>query len=148
MGVARDVDEFDTLERSAVELGGGGAAGLCLMVSADGRFKTYPLPERGELTLGRGSRSDIRIEHPSVSRRHALLRLGARIEVEDLHSANGVRIQDRPLPAGGRSVVHVGEAMEVGEVMLVIRRANQAVRPRRLWPHGYFEGRVEEQCAR
>jgi len=38
--------------------------------------------------------------------------------------------------------------IELGEVMLVVRRATSAVRPRRLWPHGYFEGRVEEQCAR
>ncbi len=141
----RGVDELETIERPG---GGDGAGGLCLMVSADGRFKTHPLPERGTVSLGRSSGNAIRIEHPSVSRRHALLHVGATMEIEDLNSANGVRVQDRTLPPSGRAAVQIGETVELGEVMLVVRRAGAAVRPRRLWPHGYFEGRVEEQCAR
>ncbi|MGZ3443659.1 MAG: sigma 54-interacting transcriptional regulator, partial [Polyangia bacterium] len=149
--MAKSVDECDTVERVRSRGGGGGAAesgALVLLVSADGRYHTYPLPERGEVSLGRGSTNTIRIEHPSVSRQHALLRLGARIEIEDLDSSNGVRVQDRPLPAQGRAPVAIGEVIELGEVMLVVRRAISAARPRRLWPHGYFEGSVEEQCAR
>ena len=148
--MAKSADDLDTLERPRTGGGGKGAesGALVLLVSADGRFTTHPLPERGEVSLGRGSNNRIRIEHPSVSRQHAVLRLGARIEIEDLNSSNGVRVQDRPLPAQGRSPVAVGEVIEIGEVMLVVRRATSAVRPRRLWPHGYFEGRVEEQCAR
>ncbi|HEX6795218.1 MAG TPA: sigma 54-interacting transcriptional regulator, partial [Casimicrobiaceae bacterium] len=142
--MTRRIDELETLERS----GGGDGSGLCLMVSVDGRFHTHLLPERGIVSLGRGSGNTIRIEHPSVSRRHALLHVGATLEIEDLNSANGIRVQDRRLVAGERSSLQIGEAIEFGEVMLVVRRAGTAVRPRRLWPHGYFEGRVEEQCAR
>ena len=143
--MTKSIDDLDTVERPG---GVEGGRGLCLMVSVDGGFTTHSLPERGEVSLGRGSGNTIRIEHPSVSRRHGLLRIGADIEIEDLDSANGVRIHDRPLPAGGRSPVRINEAIELGEVMLVVRRAATAKRPRRVWPHGYFEGRVEEQCAR
>jgi two-component system, NtrC family, response regulator AtoC len=143
--VVRGIDELDTIERPGPD---GGAGGLCLMVSADGRFRTHPLPERGVVSLGRSSGNAIRIEHPSVSRRHALLHVGATIEIEDLDSANGVRVQDRSVAPKTRAPVHIGETVELGEVMVVVRRAPGAVRPRRLWPHGYFEGRVEEQCAR
>jgi DNA-binding NtrC family response regulator len=152
--VAKNIDDSETVERvrrsgsSGNAVGSGEPGGLVLMVSADGRFDTYPLPERGEVSLGRGSQNSIRIEHPSVSRRHARLHVGERLEIEDLQSCNGVRVQDQPLQSGGRAPVAIGEVIEIGEIMLVVRRAASAVRPRRLWPHGYFEGRVEEQCAR
>jgi DNA-binding NtrC family response regulator len=146
--VGSGTDEFDTVERPGVRLGGDGGAGLCLMVTIDGGFRTYGLPERGAVSLGRASGNAIRIDHPSVSRRHAVLHVGANLEIEDLESVNGVRIQDRPLPKRGRVSVKIGEMIELGEVMVVVRRSPAAVRPRRLWPHGYFEGRVEEQCAR
>jgi DNA-binding NtrC family response regulator len=145
--VSRSDDEFDTVERRNATVENN--RGLTLMISAEGLFQTHALPDRGDLSLGRSSENTVRIAHPSVSRRHAILHVGDTIEIEDLASANGVRVQDRPVPANTRAAVEVGEVVELGDVMLVIRRAApQAVRPRRLWPHGYFEGRVEEQCAR
>src|SRR5439155_4438032 len=29
-----------------------------------------------------------------------------------------------------------------------VQRRRPAFRPRRVWPHGYFEGRLEEECER
>ncbi|HEX6835134.1 MAG TPA: sigma 54-interacting transcriptional regulator, partial [Polyangia bacterium] len=86
--------------------------------------------------------------HPSVSRHHALLRVGGRVEIEDLGSANGVRLHDRRLLPGRPVEVAVGELVELGQVMLFLRRATATARPRRVWPHGYFEARVEEQVTR
>jgi DNA-binding NtrC family response regulator len=153
--LASSSDDFDTLERRAVVIGGGkggstggGNGGLSLLVGSDAGFHSHRLPAQGEVSLGRSSRNTIRIEHPSVSRSHAILHVGATLEIEDLNSINGVRVQDRELRAGTRAAVEVGEVIELGEVMVVVRRATAAVRPRRIWPHGYFEGRVEEQCAR
>jgi len=143
--VTRSGDDSETIERRRGDAGGGE---LCLLVSAEGLLRAHPLPERGEVSLGRGSGNTIRIEHPSVSRRHAVLRVGNTLEIEDLNSANGVRVHDRAVPRQGRAPVAVGEAIEIGEVLLVVRRTTAPARPRRLWPHGYFEGRVEEQCAR
>jgi DNA-binding NtrC family response regulator len=144
--VTRNNDDSVTLERRRGDGGSGGE--LCLTLSAEGLFRAHSLPARGQVSLGRGSDNTIRIAHPSVSRRHAILHIGDTLEIEDLNSANGVRVHDRPVPRQGRSPVVVGEVVEMGEVMLVVKRVAAAPRPRRLWPHGYFEGRVEEQCAR
>jgi two-component system response regulator AtoC len=136
-------DEDDTLRPSQ-----GPAQGLCLLVSADGIFATWPLPEEGEVTIGRKSGSDVRIDHASISRQHARLRIGDSLVIEDLGSVNGTRVREQPLEAGRSAHIEVGEVVELGSVMVMVRRASAQVRPRRLWPHGYFEGRVEEECAR
>ncbi|HEX8952592.1 MAG TPA: sigma 54-interacting transcriptional regulator, partial [Polyangia bacterium] len=126
----------------------GDAEPLCLVVSVDGTLATHALPSEGEITIGRSSANTIHIDHPSVSRRHALLRIGARIEIEDLGSSNGVSVRDQLLTPGRAAIFAVGELVELGQVMLFLRRAIATVRPRRVWPHGYFEARVEEQCTR
>lgn len=50
--------------------------------------------ERGELIVGRDREAQIQLDEPLVSRFHARIRIGAQGEaiVEDLHSANGVRV--------------------------------------------------------
>src|SRR4029079_2388202 len=48
-----------------------------------------PLPALGKLILGRADDADVRIDDPSVSRRHAVLHLGAPMRIEDLGSSNG-----------------------------------------------------------
>jgi DNA-binding NtrC family response regulator len=141
--LANSDEEFDTLERPS-----GGESGLSLVISGEGVFKTCPLPDRGEVTIGRASDNVIRISHPSVSRHHAMLHIDRRLEIQDLGGANGVRVQDQQVEPNGRRFIAVGEMVELGEVMLVVRRAAATARPRRVWPHGYFEGRLEEQCAR
>jgi two-component system, NtrC family, response regulator AtoC len=141
--VTKSADDV-TVERSRE----GGEGALCLVITAVGIFRTHPLPDEGDVTIGRGSANGIRVDHRSVSRQHAILHIGKTLEIEDLDSANGIRVRDRKLAPRTRTPVAVGEAIELGEVMLVVRGNNAPVRPRRMWPHGYFEGRVEEQCAR
>jgi DNA-binding NtrC family response regulator len=108
------------------------------------------LPETGSLSIGREPTSDFVVNHPSVSRRHALLHLDGDVHVEDLGSANGVRLQGESIPSGSRVPVRLGEVIELGEVIAIVRPSRLAATPRarRIWPHSYFEGRVEEQCAR
>ena len=67
---------------------------LSLLVLGDGFFAAHPLPDAGELVVGRGEDSDILVDDPSVSRRHARLRIGETLSVEDLGSANGTRVGD------------------------------------------------------
>src|SRR3954468_2893208 len=85
--LTRNNDDSVTLERRRGDGAGGGE--LCLTVSAEGLFRAHSLPAHGEVSLGRASGNTIRIEHPSVSRRHAVLRVGETLEIEDLNSANG-----------------------------------------------------------
>ncbi len=52
--------------------------------------------ERTQLTIGRDSSNDIRLDVPQVSRYHAQLqRVGARYRVRDLRSANGTFVNDQ-----------------------------------------------------
>lgn len=74
------------------------------------------------LLLGRGEAADVRLAHASVSRAHARLELGdAGLVVEDLASANGVRVDGVPL--AGRAPVQVGSVVHVGGVRVIVRVA-------------------------
>ena len=47
---------------------------------------TSVLPNEGEVLVGRGENSDVRIDEDSISRKHAIIRVGERITIEDLGS--------------------------------------------------------------
>jgi DNA-binding NtrC family response regulator len=86
----------------------------------------YALPGRDALVVGRGRDVDVHVEHSSVSRRHAVLHLGASTRIEDLGSANGTRIDGRALASGSQEPLPLGAIVELGEVRLVLcnERAN------------------------
>lgn len=86
----------------------------------DGGALASILPESGAITIGRSSSCDVRIDHPSVSRRHALLHVGAVYRIEDVGSANGTRVAGRPLGSGMPALVSPGEIIEIGAAVLVI----------------------------
>ncbi len=73
------------------------------------------------LIVGRGEEADIRIEDASVSRRHARLTVGDRVEVEDLGSTNGTRVRDRALSEGERVTLAPGDLVEFGGVLCLMR---------------------------
>jgi DNA-binding NtrC family response regulator len=81
--------------------------------------RTFPLPRDGTVTIGRGEGNNVRIDDPSVSRNHAVLRVGSRLVIQDLGSANGTMVRDR---AGAGSV---GETLNVRQ--LLGREADLAV---------------------
>jgi DNA-binding CsgD family transcriptional regulator len=78
------------------------------------------VPAAGPCLLGRSSRCDLTVDHPSVSRRHAeLLVLGARRRVTDLRSRNGTfvdgeRVRQAEVVAQGRQVRFGGVTFLVG----------------------------------
>jgi len=124
----------------------GGRLGL-LVVFGQG-VVSFPLPESGELSLGRATDSDLRVDDDSLSRRHASLQIdeGA-VSVRDLGSQNGTRLNGRPV--GGEWVPFaLGDALQLGEVTAVLQRTEAARAQRRLWTHDYFEARLEEECAK
>ncbi len=124
------------------------ASRLSLLVIGDGVHATHPLPERGEVVIGRGREAQVTIDARSVSRRHALLRIGPPMTIEDLGSANGTRVRGAALVPGEPVVVAVGETVDLGSTLILVQARSSAVRPRRLWAHGYFEARLEDECAR
>ena len=132
-----------------VESNGDLSAGhLALVVVADGQATVHDLPPRGEITVGRGDRSDVVIDHPSVSRLHVRLHLGNGVEVEEMSSTNGSRVGARVLGSGERVTVALGEAVTLGQVTLLVQDRGLVHRQRRVWGHDYFENRTEEECQR
>ena len=79
------------------------------------------LPANGTLTIGRSTSCDVRIDHASVSRKHAILHLGTVPRVEDAGSQNGTRVAGRMAVAGAPVPVAPGEVIELGQVVLVIQ---------------------------
>jgi two-component system response regulator AtoC len=87
----------------------------------EGGSLTRPLPASGTLTIGRSTSCDVRIDHASVSRKHAILHLGAVPKVEDAGSQNGTRVAGRMAVSGAPVAVAPGEVIELGQVVLVIQ---------------------------
>ncbi|APR87054.1 Response regulator of zinc sigma-54-dependent two-component system [Minicystis rosea] len=106
-----------------------------VIVVAGEQVTTHALPEAGSVSIGRGEDCDLRIDHGSVSRRHALLHIGPPLRIEDLGSANGTFVcaPEKPGdPAGTQPMrrfsrqsvdITVGEQVNVGAATLVVRRS-------------------------
>lgn len=79
---------------------------LLLIARIGSRIHRFPLRE-GKLTVGSADQCDITLNHPSVSRKHALIQVeGGTVTVSDLGSRNGTRVGRRrittiPLGPGG-----------------------------------------------
>jgi two-component system, NtrC family, response regulator AtoC len=121
---------------------------LRLRIAGAGMFAVRSLPSSGQLLIGRADEADVMIDDPSVSRRHAILHLGATLCIEDLGSANGTVIGGKRIGSNELREIAPGDAIELGAVMLMVQKPVEIERPRRIWTHGYFEGRVEEECMR
>ena len=120
---------------------------LCLLVVGEQQFATHWLPERGEVTIGRAKSCDIRINEPSIAPKHALLRMDGELTIEDLGSSSGTRVGDEVAEPGKRLGVGPGASISLGAVSVVVQKNSRAP-PRRIWTHGYFESRLEEECIR
>jgi transcriptional regulator with PAS, ATPase and Fis domain len=106
----------------AREPGGGGRTPLSLHVIGDRLSAIHPLPSEGEVTIGRSDAADVRIKDPSISRTHAILRIGPPLCVEDAGSANGVRVGGRRLARGETAEIGLGEAVDLGSVTIVVKK--------------------------
>ncbi len=103
------------------DAGQGDVRPLCLEITLpDVAPYTISLTGESEVILGRSRSARVQLEHRTVSREHARLRISSAIDVEDLGSRNGTRVRGADLVAGQISVVGLGEIFEVGSVVLRI----------------------------
>jgi transcriptional regulator with AAA-type ATPase domain len=96
---------------------------LVLRVIGDGVFASHELPARGQLVIGRSQKADVRIQHESISRQHAVLHVGPKLFLQDLESHNGTHVGGREVAAGASVEVKLQEVIELGGVMLVVQAA-------------------------
>lgn len=106
-----------------------------LTVLLAGSKRIHPLPLFGQVTIGRGEDNDIRIDDSSVSRSHARLHLGPPLRIEDIGSANGIRVTTHRAKAGtaelietrvpprGSLEVSEGSRIVIGATVLIVHHA-------------------------
>jgi DNA-binding NtrC family response regulator len=102
-----------------------GAVGLApdvLVVLGDGVLRTIDLVAP-EVSIGRAPDCDVVIEHPSLSRRHAVLRPGPPATVQDLDTTNGTRLGGGLRRGGPPVSLHAGDSFSIGPIAFVIARA-------------------------
>jgi transcriptional regulator with PAS, ATPase and Fis domain len=122
----------------------GSPARLSMRLVGEGILISHPLPPRGDVVIGRGAESDLRVDDPSISRKHAVVTVdGDQVRIKDLGSANGTRIGERALEPGESVDVAPGEVVDLGSVMLIVQRGYSGQRSPRVPPHGDVEAGVD-----
>lgn len=107
------------------------------LVGRGGPYDGMHLPlSKRVITVGRYAGSDLALEHPSISRRHAQLRPspeGTQVDLLDLRSANGTFVDGE---RAKRATVRVGSVLRFGELSFRLvqqRGQGQGGTPRRGW---------------
>lgn len=105
-----------------------------LVVTPEGVIERL-LPSHGRITIGRGEDNTIRVDDPSVSRRHAVIEISDTLRIEDLGGANGTYVQRvRRVASAGQTEnlralrrdvtsIEPGDRIVLGAAQLVVRRA-------------------------
>nr|WP_240807296.1 FHA domain-containing protein [Polyangium spumosum] len=98
-----------------------------LRVVGPGRLRegeVVDLPEGG--VIGREPGVEIRLDHPSVSRRHARITAGPRgalvppLRIENLSTSSGLFLDGAPLEPGGARGFGEGSRLQIGAVLLEV----------------------------
>jgi DNA-binding NtrC family response regulator len=123
------------------------AGGAYLLVVEDGKSWRFPLPDPGLVTIGRTPEVELRLEHSSVSRRHARIIVDrGELRVSDLDSHNGTRVNGELL-TGGRALT-TGDVVAVGEVILVVHAELQRELPHVILDDSSWRRRLAEEVER
>jgi DNA-binding NtrC family response regulator len=77
------------------------------------------LPKSGVVLIGRVPEAEVKLEHPSVSRKHARITVEQGVaKIVDLDSHNGTRVNGEPIE--GARELGSGDVVTIGEVVLVV----------------------------
>jgi len=129
--------------------GAGGTAGSSpyLLVVEGGSASIFPIASDGELLIGRAPEAQLRLNDNGCSRRHAQLTVvGGSVQVVDLGSHNGTRVNGAPI----REVQPLasGDVIAIGEVTIVLHCASRPAAERSLLDAGAFRQRLEQEVGR
>jgi hypothetical protein len=91
-----------------------------LLATALGGVSLHSLPLEGEVLLGRGAECQVVLDHPSISRHHARLRIGETCTVADLGSRNGTIVGGERIGANEERTLASGDGFSIGPVTLLL----------------------------
>jgi two-component system, NtrC family, response regulator AtoC len=111
----------DDRTRSVVPRAADASKGLRLIVFVGGQVTSHPLPRDGEIIIGRGEDAGVRIDHATVSRRHATLLLGGEVRIVDHGSFNGTSMGGKKVAPNTPVPVALSTIVELGETMIVVQ---------------------------
>ena len=129
--MARRRGTLDGLDSETVMSPGSSAAALAnekqLQAVAVGAtlLEVYPLPETGDVSIGRHRGSGIAIEDDTISRFHAVLHLGPPHSIEDIGSANGTFVDGVRVQPGTKQPVAIGSVIKLGSIVLVVQKLSE-----------------------
>src|SRR5215470_15817194 len=96
-----------------------------LLLVGEGRVDTHPLDVGAILDIGRDATCAVSLPHPKISRHHARIQVGAKVEIEDLGSTNGIRLNGARIPAGTRAEMRTGDSFQIGPYVCVLLEASR-----------------------
>jgi hypothetical protein len=92
-----------------------------LLAFCEGLSFSIELPANGSISIGRADECDLRIDHRSVSRRHARIHADKTFTIEDEGSRNGTRVRGIRITQGTRVPIRSGDVIECGDATLLVR---------------------------
>jgi two-component system response regulator AtoC len=107
------------------------------VIVAGAELRVVELPTVDEFVIGRGRGAGLVVDHPTVSREHARLRLRPRLAIQDLGGSNGTIVRGRRLAPEAWSDLLDGEVVHLGEVAVLLRLHGH--QPAELTPSWSFE---------
>jgi DNA-binding NtrC family response regulator len=126
---------------------GSGPGSAYLLVVDNDSSSIFHLPRTGTVVIGRSPEVELKVQHASVSRRHAAIRIddGA-LRVADLGSHNGTRVNGEPV--GESRALASGDVVTVGDVVLVVHFSAPAVVARAAYAETGWRRRLAEELER
>jgi DNA-binding NtrC family response regulator len=103
-----------------------------LLAVVEGQVTSFVLPRQPVVSIGRLPGADVLLDAASVSRRHALLRAGPPLTIEDLGSNNGTWVRNARLAPQRPAPLAPGEVFRLGTIPAWVeqRRPAAASEPR------------------
>ena len=118
-----------------------------LLVVENDSSSIVHLPRTGAIVIGRAPEAEVRVQHASVSRRHATIRIDDGVlRIADLGSHNGTRVNGEPV-AESRTLAS-GDVASVGDVMLVVHFSKPAEIARPAYQETGWRRRLVEELER
>jgi two-component system, NtrC family, response regulator AtoC len=118
-----------------------------LLVVDNDSSSIFHLPRGGDVVIGRAPEVELRVQHASVSRRHATIRIDDGVlRVADLGSHNGTRVNGEVV-SDSRALAS-GDVVTVGDVVLVVHFSTPTAVARQTNSESAWRRRLSEELER